>query len=164
LSHVIADIVAGRRRCRGFEGRLERLPRYKPQLKRLLAEAVADCIVELVGEDLVEEIYLVDLTGGEVAADFSGRDVDLIVLVSDKFVGLEHSLKAVLEEHINKELEGPLAFYIAESGKRDLVEVHVVTSLDMGYGRLVKSRFYPAIRLWSRRRRGSTGQVFPFPF
>ena len=165
MAQVIQDLIAGRRKCEDLEERLEGIPRDRERAKRFLAEAVADCIVRLVGEDLVEEIYLVDLSGGEVAIDFSGRDIDLIVIVDKRLMGYEGDLKRVLEEYFNLELERVMGWYIAETGKKELVELHVVTSLDMGYGRLVRSRFYPAIRLWSRaRRRDLGGQVFPFPF
>ncbi len=152
MLQVLADILAGRRHCRGLEERLERLPRYKPQFKRLLADVIAECIVEMLGEDLVEEIYLVDLTGGEVSTDFSGRDVDIVIIGSEKLIGHEGEVKRVLETYFNMVFEKLLGFYIAETGKRDIVEIHVATSLDMGYGRLVKSRFYPAIPLWRKRR------------
>ncbi len=164
MAQIIADLIAGRRKCSGLEGRLRDLPRWRPQLKRLVAEAIAECIVEVLGEENVEEIYMVDLAGGEFVPDFTGRDIDLVVLVSDRFLGMEGDLKKALETMINKELEQMLGWYIAETGKRELAEIHVVTSLDMGYGRLVKSKFYPAIRVWARRRGMGQGQVFPFPF
>ena len=165
MAHVIQDLIAGRRRCTGLEERLERIPRDRERAKRLLAEAIAECIVEILGRDLVEEVYLVDLSGGEVALDFSGRDIDLIVIVSKSLMGYESDLKRLLEDYFNRELVRLMGWYIAETGKKELVELHVVTSLDMGYGRLVRSRFYPAIRLWSKAaRRDLGGQVFPYPF
>jgi len=165
VSTIVSDILAGRRRCRGLEERLSRAPRDRERAKRLLAETIAECIVELLGRENVEEIYLIDLSGGEATLDFSGRDIDLIVRLDKRLVGLESDIKRALESMFNVERERVYGWYIAETGKRELVELHVVTSLDMGYGRLVRSRFYPAIRLWSRKeRRMWDNQVFPYPF
>ncbi len=160
---ILVDIIAGRRRCDWLEERLRNPPRWRPKLKSLVAEVVAECIAELLGSDVVEEIYYIDLSGGEVTMDFSGRDIDLIVKLNEKFMGLEGDVKRILEEHLNARLKDILAWYVSETGKRDLIELHVVTKYTMGYATLIQSRFNPAIRVWPKRRSLQLqGQVFPF--
>jgi len=160
----LVDVATGAEKCEILEERLDNAPRWRPQLKRAIAEVVAECIVRILGEENVEEIYMVDLAGGEAVMDFAGRDVDLIVKIPGRLIGHEGSIKVILEEYFNAKLKDILAWYVAETGKRDLIELHVITDYDMGYGRLVTSSYVPAIRLYPKRRQVLQGQVFPYPF
>ncbi|MCE4600195.1 MAG: hypothetical protein F7C38_01330 [Desulfurococcales archaeon] len=125
--------------------------RWIPRLKSKIAEAIAECIVELLGEDIVEEIYYVDLAGGEVVYTYEGRDVDLIVKVADKVSGLENDIKMALERSLNPILKEAVAWYVSMSGKTELLEVHVITDYSLGYGVLIRSKYSPAIRLWPKK-------------
>lgn len=125
--------------------------RWIPRLKSKIADVVAECIVELLGEDIVEEVYYIDLAGGEVVHSFEGRDVDIIIKVSEKASGLEKDIKMAIENSLNPILKDVVAWYVSMSGKEDLLEVHVITDYSLGYGVLVRSKFSPAIRVLPRR-------------
>lgn len=125
--------------------------RWIPRLKSKIAEAVSECIIDLLGEDVVEAIYYIDLAGGEAVHSFEGRDVDIIVKVSEKVIGFEKDIKVSLEKSLNPILREVASWYVSMSGKEDLLEIHIVTDYSLGYGVLVRSRFSPAIRLWPKR-------------
>lgn len=150
MSFRISRIANLMDKCSELERKLEKLPAWRPKAKRVIAEAVASCIARLL-EDIVEEIHYIDLSGGETVTDFSGRDIDLIVKVKKEAVGLENDIKVALEYALNGILKDLAAQYIAETGKSDLVEIHVITDYSMGYGRLIFSKYYPSIRLWPPR-------------
>ena len=162
MSSIIGEIELKAQECRR---KLEQAPlddRWIPRLKSNIASVVAECIVELLGEDKVEEIRYIDLSGGEVAQGFEGRDVDIIVKVKGIPPGLEKDLKAVLESTLNPLLQERLAWYVTLTGKRDLIEIHIVTDHYLGYGVLLRSSFSPAIRVWPKRREDRLAFVFPF--
>lgn len=138
--------------CRERFQRADLNDRWIPRLKSKIADVVAECIVELLGEENVDEIYYVDLAGGEVVHSFEGRDVDLIVKISRNLAGLENDIKQALEKSLNPILKDALAWYVSLNGKEDLLEVHLVTDYSLGYGVLVRSKFSPAIKIWPKRR------------
>ncbi len=148
MSWIIVEIESGIRKCDNLERDLKKLPTWPPKLKMTIAEAVSKCIVNLIGREYVEEIYYVDLSGGEPRSDFLGRDIDLIVKVKPDLKPVERDLEKILESHFNTQLYyiiGEVALTIL---KPDLIEIHVITSYDSYYGRLVRSPFTYAIRVW----------------
>lgn len=151
MSFRISRIANIMDRCEELEKKLSKLPAWRPRAKHVIAEAVATCIAKML-EDIVEEIHYIDLSGGETVADFSGRDIDLVIKVKGEARGLEGDLKAALEYAFNAILKDLAAQYVAETGKRELLEVHVISDYNMGYGRLIFSKYYPSIRLWPPRR------------
>ena len=146
MSLEIGRIANAMESCDFIGMMLENLPRWRPKAKYMIARAVAKCIIKTLG-DLVREIYYVDLSGGEATIDFTGRDVDIIVLVDERLRGLEPDLKAALEYSLNALVARHAGIYIAETGKKDIVEIHVVTDKNSGYGRLLTSRYYKSIKL-----------------
>ncbi|MCE4599488.1 MAG: hypothetical protein F7C81_04745 [Desulfurococcales archaeon] len=147
MSFIIAEIGNLISTCEDVESKLSNLPRWRPKAKYMIAEATASCIAKLLN-GYVKGIYLIDLSGGEFMADFSGRDIDLVVDIKGDLVGFENDLKQALEYALNGLLSRVAASYISEVGKRDIVEIHVVSDYRSGYGRLIKSKYSPAIRLW----------------
>ncbi len=147
MSFIIAKIGNLMSTCEDLESKLSNLPRWRPKAKHLIAETTASCIAKLL-DGYVKGIYLIDLSGGEFVSDFSGRDIDLVVDVKGELVGFENDLKQALEYALNALLSKAAASYINEVGKRDIIEIHVVSDYRSGYGRLIKSRYSPAIRLW----------------
>jgi len=79
--------------------------RWIPRLKSKIASIIAECIVEILGEDRIEEIRYIDLSGGEVAVGYEGRDVDIIVKAKDIPPGLEKDLKIALENIYRRRFE-----------------------------------------------------------
>ncbi|MEB3787584.1 MAG: hypothetical protein GSR78_02375 [Desulfurococcales archaeon] len=146
MSLEISKIANAMEDCGFVERMLENLPRWRPKAKYMIARAAAKCIVKAL-DGLVREVYYVDLSGGEATIDFTGRDVDLIVLVDERLRGFEADLKAALEYSLNALIARYAGMYIAETGKKDVVEVHVVTDKNSGYGRLLTSRYYKSIKL-----------------
>jgi len=150
MSFRISRIANLMDRCNELE-KLQSLPSWRPKAKYIIAETVSKCIVKLLG-DVIEEIHYIDLSGGETVTDFSGRDIDLVVKVKGEARGFESDLKASLEFAFNAILSEVAAQYIAETGKKDLIEIHVISDYNMGYGRLIFSKYYPSIKLWPPRR------------
>ncbi|MCE4603268.1 MAG: hypothetical protein F7B18_08810 [Desulfurococcales archaeon] len=151
MSFRISRIANVMDKCEELERKLGSLPAWRPKAKYMIAEAVASCIAKMLG-DIVEEIHYIDLSGGETVTDFSGRDIDLVIKVKGEVRGLEGDLKAALEYAFNAALKQLVAQYIAETGKKELLEVHVISDYNMGYGRLIFSKYYPSIRLWPPKR------------
>ncbi len=162
MKEIIGMISLRAQECRD---KLEKAPlddRWIPRLKSKIADIVAECIVSLIGEEHVEEIHYVDLSGGEVTVGFEGRDVDIIVKVRGIPPGLEKDLKLALESTLTPLLQERLAWYVTLTGKKDLLEVHIVSDHYLGYGVLVRSKFSPTIKLWPRKNEDRLAFVFPF--
>ncbi len=151
MSWLVVEIATGIRRCENLLKKLSNLPSWPPKLKMTIAEAVAECIVEMLGEDIVEEIYYVDLSGGEPRGDFLGRDVDLIVKIRSDLKHVEMDLEKILERYFNMEIYYLLGEIPLKVLKPDIIEIHVISSYDSYWGRMVKSPFTHAIRIWPRK-------------
>ncbi len=148
MSWIIVEIASGIRKCRSLEKDLAKLPSWPPKLKMTIAEAVSKCIVDLIGKEYVEEIYYVDLSGGEPRSDFLGRDIDLIVKVTPDLKPVELDLKKILEHYFNTQLFYIIGEVALTVLKPDLIEIHIITSYDTYYGRMIKSSFTYAIKVW----------------
>ena len=112
------------------------------RLKRVLAEAAAACIREMLSGERVD-VYFVDLTGGE-RAEVAGRDVDLVVVVDDAVVDkVRDKIERALNELIDKAAPGLRDIV----GGKEVFEVHVVGRSSPQFQSLIKSRYAPPIRL-----------------
>lgn len=150
MSWLVVELSSGARRCEDLQERLRNLPSWPPQLKMAIAEAIAECIVKILGPNIVEEIYYVDLSGGEPRGDYLGRDIDLIVKVSDELRNAEQDIEKILERYFNMELYGLLGEVELKILKPDVVEIHVISSFNSYWGRMVKSPFTYAIKIWPK--------------
>ncbi len=112
------------------------------RVKRLLAEAAAECIKKKLGDRIVD-IYYADLSGGE-PAEVGGRDVDLIVVVRKGVNATK--LAETLERELNSLV--PLDKVAGFTGGKNLFEIHVVVEGSEGYASsIARSRYSPPTRL-----------------
>ena len=162
MTDIIGMIGLKAQECRRKLEKAALDDRWIPRLKSKIANIVAECIVDLIGEDHVEEIHYIDLSGGEITVGFEGRDVDVIVKVRSIPPGLEKDLKLALESALTPLLQERLAWYVTLTGKKDLLEVHIVSEHYLGYGVLIRSKYSPAIKVWPRKGEDRLKFVFPF--
>ncbi len=140
-------------------------------VKRILADAVVECLVEAGGvclDGCLREIYLADMTGGEHSyiQGHGGKDQDIVI-----YAPCRHLDRERLENEIEGSIE-PVARIIIEEvlginpievlGIPNVIEIHIVRDeRDTPYWNMINSKLARLVRVWPPRRE-PTRQVFPF--
>lgn len=122
-------------------------------LKRELADVLVPPILEFLG-GVVEEVYMVDLHGGEPAnyECMGDKDLDIVLKVSKNASVECEELEELLEEEVSRILSKILGVNVKEAVKiPNIIEIHLAGESTGDYVRnILNSKNAPPILLWRR--------------
>ena len=94
------------------------------EVRYAILEDIANCIVRMFSEKYIRAIYFIDLSGGEVAREGFGIDIDLIIEVEN--LGLDkYELESTIETIMHRLLSSLRELKSLTTAPR-IVEVHII--------------------------------------